>query len=521
MYYVMHTYMYIHLSICCNLASRSQVPVTSWLVQIDPRNSLRQVIEPTFVSPLYCLLEMSDASTGKISTKLVTLTPATYDHWCSLLKDLVFALANLSSIDGITPVSMLRLDSFADVGKIPPGATAAWLACGTAFLSLNFPVAAPLVAAPTPGVPPVFGFARRVTPPIAGTITLAKQAAFDASELTNEAWYQVRKDAHKEATNRFLIAEALKMFQFQQTLATTSTPVKSVSTVLRDAAFDAWVLSCYTVAVSVASGFKSWVYTIWDKIKFSLSEQLRAQVASVPGGDLIGLLSEIRIALYHVEELKPHLLRNSLLCSKFEVEGAKDVLVYIAFIKNAADRLAAVGKPISDEDLQNVLVMGLPSVHFSETLQKHEKGLCQPANGLSGFSILCSEIKSYSARPTVASVLRSLKHTPGGTLMTAQGAQHQGYGGPGNAKVMLDQYVAALVAVKMKEASSKAVPGDKSRNNRRKSDKPCFDFQNASCARGSDCRFQHVSKDSSKICKMHGPGHSDEECNKQKGGGPG
>ena len=274
---------------------------------------------------------MSDASTGKISTKLVTLTPATYDHWCSLLKDLVFALANLSSIDGITPVSMLRLDSFAEVGKIPPGATAAWQACGTSFLGLSFPNAAPLAAAPSPGVPPVFGFARRVTPAIVGTLTAAKQSAFDAQELSNEAWYQVRKDAHKEALNRFLIAEALKTFQYQQAIATTA-PVKSVSTVIRDAAFDAWVLSCYAVAVSVASGFKSWVYTIWDKIKFSLSEQLRAQVASVPGGDLIGLLSEIRIALYHVEELKPHLLRNSLLCSKFEVEGAKDVLVYIAFI---------------------------------------------------------------------------------------------------------------------------------------------------------------------------------------------
>jgi hypothetical protein len=461
---------------------------------------------------------MSDASTGKISTKLVTLTPATYDHWCSLLKDLVFALANLSSIDGITPVSMLRLDSFAEVGKIPPGATAAWLACGTTFLGLNFPVTVPL-AAPSPGVAPVFGIQRRVTPPIVGQVTPTKQSNFDALELANEAWYQVRKDAHKEALSRFFIAEALKTFQHQQALATTG-PVKSVSTVIRDASFDAWVLSCYAVAVSFASGFKSWVYTIWDKIKFSLSEQLRAQVASVPGGDLIGLLSEIRIALYHVEELKPHLLRNSLLCSKFEVEGAKDVLVYMAFIKNAAARLAAVGKPISDEDLQNVLVMGLPSVHFSETLQKHEKGLCQAANGLSGFAILCSEIKSYSARPSVAAVLRSLKHTPGGTLMTAQGAQyqgqHQGHEGPGNAKVILDQYVAALVAVKMKEASSKT--GDKSKNSQKKSDKPCYGFQDGSCARGSDCRFQHVAKDSSKICKIHGPGHTDQECNKQKSG---
>ena len=455
---------------------------------------------------------MSDASTGKISTKLVTLTPATYDHWCSLLKDLVFALANVSSIDGITPVSMLRLDSFAEVGKIPPGAPASWLACGTSFALLNFPGAAPLAPPPTPGIAPVFGLARRVTPPIVGTVTQAKQQAFDALELTNAAWYQVRKDAHKEALNRFLIAEALKMFQHQQALAVTA-PVKSVSTVIRDDSFDAWVLGCYSVAISFAPGrgFNSWVYILWDRIKFSLSEQVRAQVASVPGGDVIGLLSEIRIALYHVEELKPHLLRNSLLCSKFEVEGAKDVLVYIAFIKNAADRLAAVGKPISDEDLQNVLVMGLPSVHFSETLQKHEKGLCQPANGLSGFAILCSEIKSYSARPSVAAVLRSLKHTPGGTLMAVQGAKHQ------SGKVMLDQYVAALVAVKM-QAATKADKPKGSHDIRKKSDKPCFAFQKGECERGPECRFSHDPKDASKSCKLHGPGHTDEECQKQRSG---
>ena len=182
---------------------------------------------------------MSDASTGKISTKLVTLTPATYDQiWCSLLKDLVFALANLSSIDGITPVSMLRLDSFAEVGKIPSGATAAWLACGTSFLGLNFPGVAPLAQAPTPGVAPVFAFSKKVTPQIVGTVTAAKQAAYDALDLTNVAWYQVRKDAHKEALSRFFIAEALKTFQYQQALA-ASAPVKSVSTVIRDAAFDA------------------------------------------------------------------------------------------------------------------------------------------------------------------------------------------------------------------------------------------------------------------------------------------
>jgi hypothetical protein len=258
-------------------------------------------------------------------------------------------------------------------------------------------------------------------------------------------------------------------------------------------------------------GFLPWVYVLWDKIKFSLSDVIRAQVASVQGGDLIALLAEIRLALHNTEALKPHVLRNKFLASKFEVEGQKDVLTFISCLKTMAQRLDAVGKPVSDEDMQVTLVMGLPSELFPEVLTKHEAGLCAPKGTLTGFDVLCLEIKAFISRPAVDAKLRALKHVPGGALLHIQESKSQ------EGRVAMDQYVAALVAKTVAEKMrERGLPN--SAGAAKKSVKKCFEFfKTGTCSRGTDCKYSHVPKDESKLCSIHGKGgHSDAECFKQQ-----
>ena len=150
--------------------------------------------------------------------------------------------------------------------------------------------------------------------------------------------------------------------QFEGIIAATTAAAvgsaKTLQNVVRDEHYKTWIQTCYSLAVIEGDGFQPWVYKLWTIIKASLgvSEQIRAQVSAVRGGDLLALLAQLRMAVNQVEDIAPHTMRARLWQSNMQTEGAKDTLTYMTYCDSTAKRLKTAGEPMADKDMQSIFV---------------------------------------------------------------------------------------------------------------------------------------------------------------------
>ncbi len=83
--------------------------------------------------------------------------------------------------------------------------------------------------------------------------------------------------------------------------AATVSTAKTLQNVVRNDAYNSeykeWIAACYLIAVKEGDSFQRWVYRLWTIIKASLGEQIRAQVSTVRGGDLLALLAQLRMVV--------------------------------------------------------------------------------------------------------------------------------------------------------------------------------------------------------------------------------
>ena len=416
---------------------------------------------------------------------LPMLEAASWHKWSDMLVDYLFTVAHIpGGPDQITKISMMDLEHFVENAY---ESSQAVQDVAKAFQALKFhaPAAVSAIASSAPGTRPTAP-ARRV---------LASGTGSQQTNLDNQAWYEGELLAYAKEDGLWLVADSLhKLSVTNAATSGSGTPgvsSRNIKEVVRDGAFLKWADACYDIALLEGAGFKPWVYKLWHAVKESLPDAMRSQVASVRTGDLKTLLQQLRLAVNKVEDIQPQILKAQMWASTMEREGKNDTLTYISYLTLNRDRLKAVNSPLSDSDLQGMLVHGLDDDIFSTVKDNYEVKVA------TSFDELCATVKSFIVRTKIAAKLAALKHNQKVTVFTAAAQQ--------------TEFNLAFQAFK-KSISPPASPQKKKKN---LLDKPCWLFSSGACLKGTDCNFGHFIPSGAK-CKLHGVGHSDAECNSQK-----
>ena len=287
---------------------------------------------------------------------LPKLEAKNYQHWIGVLDDLVFAEARVPTADQLTNIVMVKAAYFVSAATRPESSEEV-VKIATAFTALNFTVVAG-AAAPTAmsmlADEPIF-LLDKPAPPTSSDKTAQKAAE---KELKT---YRAEKEAYKVRLGEWQFQKAVAHMKDIATATTAEGRANTLQNVVRDEAYKAWIQTCYSLAVIEGDGFQPWVYKLWTIIKASLGEQIRAQVSSVRGGDLLALLAMLRMAVNQVEDIAPHTMRARLWQSSMQAEGANDVLTYMTYCDATAKRLKTANEPMADKDLQSIAAMHPPN----------------------------------------------------------------------------------------------------------------------------------------------------------------
>ena len=445
---------------------------------------------------------------------LPILENANFQGWSDKLADYIFTQAHIpGGPDKITKVAMVNLTYFVDNAF---EASDAVKACAANFKNLKF-TAAPS-AVPSASLASNAPAATRPGPEPSAPVkrVLATGTGSQATNVTNQEWFEQAQVDYAREFGAWSAAKMLYDFQLMHGIggsasstAVAAPPGNDLKTVIRDAQFVSWAESCYMVAITEGQGFQPWVYKVWEAVKESLSEAVREQVGSVPTGDLMALLSKLRISVNRVEGINPIILKQQMWASKMEREGRNDVMAYISYLTVNSRRLQAVASPLLDDDLQGMLVQGLDDKIFSEIHDNFEK------QKSASFTDLCAVVEKFSSRIKVSAQLAALKHRPttGAPVFSAvQGATGE-----------MEQFVAAFHKFAADSKSPPASPkkGDPRRKQAleaKQKKQICWGFADGSCQKGAACKFGHFAPPpGSNTCSIHvGSDHTNEDCKSQQ-----
>jgi hypothetical protein len=121
----------------------------------------------------------------------------------------------------------------------------------------------------------------------------------------------------------------------------------------------AFLAKCIGRAFQTGEGFQPWLYELYADVQNALSDIIQEQTSGVTPGDLIGLLSAIKLALHHYEISSPEALEIDYAKCSMEHEGKNDLMTYIAKLANFRERLAGAGVIRNDAKDQRILLNGL------------------------------------------------------------------------------------------------------------------------------------------------------------------
>jgi hypothetical protein len=249
---------------------------------------------------------------------------------------------------------------------------------------------------------------------------------------------------------------------------------------------------CLDFALHTGAGLCDWVYEVFAGIRASLSEEIAAQTAGVPMGDLVSLIQGITLAIGHYEVFDHDDIECEYSSATMALHGKNDVMTFMAVLRTFMRRLSTAGHAVADTKAQRVLLRGLDQDVFASFITTSE------ATKHANYSLLEKALKNYASKPHTLAKLKALK--PGlshSVLVTRDTANPDA-----SASQRLDNVEASLASI-LAKLETMAGTGTKLRK------EDCFQFnKSGSCHKGAGCPYKHntptrITTDSGKYCILH------------------
>jgi hypothetical protein len=262
---------------------------------------------------------------------------------------------------------------------------------------------------------------------------------------------------------------------------------------------ESFLSKCLEYAFKEGDGFHDWVYDVYDGVYNSLGDKIQDKVGQQLG-DLVGLFSNIKLALHYYEEIDPNDLTIQFIKSTMAHEGKNDLMIYLSHLKRLMTRLAAAGHPISDKQGMSVLLAGLPQGIFEAFITISRR------TPYATYSALQKALEADAATPHRLAQLRGLLPAGGGHIQQIYTASQV----PASLALAprtltTDERLAKMEQLIMSMSDSKG-GGDKALSDE---NTVCKMFaRTGKCAYGDKCRFTH-----GEYCYYHkSPGHATHNC---------
>jgi hypothetical protein len=236
----------------------------------------------------------------------------------------------------------------------------------------------------------------------------------------------------------------------------------------------AYLKLCRDYAFDTGKGFHPWVYTMFKAVRDSLAGDIFDKTVGVAQGDLLGLLSGIKLAVGHIEAADAYDLEAVYTACTMEQGGHNDVMKYTAVMAQYISRLEVAGNPQTDKKTQSVLIRGLPEKIFESFIVTSE------ITPHVSYAVLVAKLLEFAHKPRNLAKLNALKPGVTHSVMSTQ------------AKIAADKIAAddeRLTRIETMMATMAARDGSQTHDSKSQS---CHEWQRSgTCKYGSSCQYSH------------------------------
>ena len=138
-------------------------------------------------------------------------------------------------------------------------------------------------------------------------------------------------------------------------------------------------------------------------MRAALGDTIQEQTSGVTRGDLVGLLSDIKLAVHQHEINDPDELEVEYTKTTMETNGKNDLMTFTSALTSYMRRLDAAGVPVSDKIAQRVLLNGLHQDLFEDFISMAARF---PYNN---YTDLQKALEKNAAQPRMLQKLAALK----------------------------------------------------------------------------------------------------------------
>lgn len=234
-----------------------------------------------------------------------------------------------------------------------------------------------------------------------------------------------------------------------------------------------FVTMCLNSATATGAGFLDWVYDVYAEVFNSLSPKIQEKVGQQLG-DLVGLFSEIKLAIHHYEVHDAGELTIQFIKSNMQHDGKNDMMTFLAHLRHLMARLAAAQQPIADKQAMAVLLAGLPQDMFEAFIISARR------TPYANYAELEQALKADAATPHRLTQLRALQ--PGQReqvfAMSSEALPVAPVPSPIEARLDRLESIVAELAIAVKTATAKR--------------ELCGNFKSkGTCRFGDTCKYEH------------------------------
>jgi hypothetical protein len=264
--------------------------------------------------------------------------------------------------------------------------------------------------------------------------------------------------------------------------------------------------TCFDHAIATGSGFLPWVYTLFSEIKMSFGADMADKVASVRHGDIVGLLSSVKLAICYYEVHNPDDLDVEFTKCTMAGEGQNDLMRYLSAMATLIRRLEAADHPPRDSKKQRVLLNGLNQEIFENFIIHAD---CSP---YPSYAALVKDLERTASKSHVLAKLRTLRPGTSQSMLVTDCKPTQ----PSPPEDRLERIERILATFTSAALAAKPV-------NKKVATGPCHRFAAGKCTYGDKCRFSHdpvLIGQARGYCDFHKrEGHSTADCRAAKEAG--
>jgi hypothetical protein len=160
---------------------------------------------------------------------------------------------------------------------------------------------------------------------------------------------------------------------------------------------------CFQHAAETGQGFHPWLYKLYADVRFTLSDKIKTQTASVKRGDLVGLLNAIKLSLRFYETINPDDLAKQHADCNMAGEGGNDLMTYLSCLSRYMQRLSAAGEPVLDRKARRILLTGLNQEIFESFITARFDTPC------ANYALLEAKVQNWASQKSVLAKLDNLK----------------------------------------------------------------------------------------------------------------